>query len=393
MATSPTESQRHVVTALDLTAASSGAGDASRPLQWVAVAACVFPELHTVSKAKRARKAGHLLLNGQSRVPTLTCAVAGDVMTYCNPEQRLPAVANHDQAYSDSCKWLETCKTQGLRVVYEHDGFAVVVKPVGIHVKGRGKRTVERALPLLLQQAHTPDGEDFVLRLPHAVHRLDYRVGGLLLVAKTRSMEVALAEQLERHSVSKRYRAILVGKVDDQLPVSSSRSSTVEAIVLPRTLQEIRDELVFLQDPIDGKLCLTAMRIASITHRLVDGNGSFSARYEWLTTVDLWPLTGRKHQLRIHTARLGHPIIGDDLYHDASCMATVAETDLDDAAPSRAVVRGMGLFLYSVGVELDDAHGSRRSFSIEEPNKFARFRHFCDLNWMRQARKQEYGTS
>ncbi|OWZ21550.1 Ribosomal large subunit pseudouridine synthase D [Phytophthora megakarya] len=237
--------------------------------------------------------------------------------------------------------------------------MAVVVKPVGIHVKGRGKRTMEQALPLLLQRKqHAKDG-DCPLPVPHAVHRLDYRVGGLLLVAKSRRMEVALSAQLEKHSVTKQYRAILVGNVRDTMAKYVGSSPSID---LPSTLLKIRDELLFLDDPIDGKPCLTAMRIVSTTR---------SARYGWISTVDLWPLTGRKHQLRIHTAQHGHPIAGDDLYHDANKLGN-------------DVVRGIGLFLFSVGVAFDDAVGNRRSFRIDEPNKFARFRHFCALNWKKQ---------
>ncbi|CAI5724517.1 unnamed protein product [Peronospora destructor] len=340
--------------------------------QWVQVAARIFPELGTISKAKRARKAGHLHLNGQPWVPTLTCAAVDDILVYYSPEKPThSAVRNDPKAQS----WLQTCRTQGLRLVYECDSMAVVVKPVGIHVKGRGKRTVEQALPLLLQSQGVFADGDFQLPLPHAVHRLDYRVGGLLLVAKTRKMEVELSAQFERHSVTKQYRAILVGDVRKTFQGFDETSSTLEAIEFPAALQKLRDELQVLSDAIDDRPCLTAVRVVSTTR---------SARYEWISTVDLWPLTGRMHQLRIHTARHGHPIVGDDLYHDMNSVSSGNEP---------AVVRGMGLFLFSVGVAFDDLLANRRSFYIDEPNKFARFRHFCDLNWSKlAARHNKDGT-
>ncbi|KAG7378772.1 hypothetical protein PHYPSEUDO_009498 [Phytophthora pseudosyringae] len=367
--------QEHVVGAEDLAGGPQG-----KPQQWVQVAARVFPELGTVSKAKRARKAGSLLLNGQPRVPTLTSAAVNDVLGYCSPEQQNQSATATSADGSGAQAWLKTCKTQGLRVVYECSTLAVVVKPVGIHVKGRGKRTVERALPLLLQRRQAVEAGDFELPIPHAVHRLDYRVGGLLLVAKARKMEVALSAQLERHSVMKQYRAILVGDARDKFPRNSGNGSVVGSIELPGALMKIRDELQFLNGSIDGKPCLTALRVVSTTR---------SARYEWISTVDLWPLTGRKHQLRIHTARHGHPIVGDDLYHGTSGSVEGHRVDEVDLAsgeqPQSAVVRGMGLFLFSVAVAFEDAVGNRRSFRIDEPNKFARFRHFCELNWTKQA--------
>ncbi|CAH0489226.1 unnamed protein product [Peronospora farinosa] len=345
--------QQHTVVADDLVLGPQS--------QWVQVAARIFPELGTISKAKRARKAEHLLLNGQPRVSTLTCAAVDDILVYFSPVKQNQSDMSNDLKAQ---LWLQTCMTQGLRIVYDYDSMAVVVKPVGIHVKGRSKRTVEQALPLLLQSPILLADGDFQLPLPHAVHRLDYRVGGLLLVAKTRKMEVELSAQLERHSVIKQYRAILVGNVRE---MCHGKSALLDPIELPGALQKLRDELQFLSDPIDGRPCLTAVRVVSTTR---------SARYDWISTVDLWPLTGRKHQLRIHTARHGHPIVGDDLYHDMNRVGS-------DNEP--AVVRGMGLFLFSIGVAFDDLLANRRSFCIDEPNKFARFRHFCDLNWSKLA--------
>ncbi|KAG6622245.1 pseudouridine synthase [Phytophthora cinnamomi] len=314
--------QHHAVTAHDL-----AEEDPDKPQQWVQVAARVFPELGTVSKAKRARKAGTLLLNGQLKVPTLTCAALGDVLAYRSPDAR--AQMSIDVEDSASHSWLQVCRTQGLRVVYECGTLAVVVKPVGIHVKGRGKRTVEQALPLLLQRRGAAADGDFELSVPHAVHRLDYRVGGLLLVAKTRKMEVELSAQLENHFVTKQYRAILVGNVSDTMAGVASSSAVVDIVALPQALVEIREELLFLDDTIDGKQCLTAMRVVSTTR---------SARYGWISTVDLWPLTGRKHQLRIHTARHGHPIVGDDLYHDVGSAENELASEHDAPEQQPAVL-------------------------------------------------------
>ncbi|KAI9918285.1 hypothetical protein PsorP6_011709 [Peronosclerospora sorghi] len=344
---------------------------------WVQVAARVFPELRTISKAKRARNAGNLLLNGQPRVSTLTCADVGDVLVYISLDKQNISLSDGMKDLSN-VSWLKTCQTQGLRLVYECDYFAVVVKPAGIHVKGRGKRTVERALPLLLQVQQSVQVSDDQLPLPHAVHRLDYRVGGLLLVAKTRMMEVELSAQFERHHVTKQYRAILIGDVRKTFQGIDQSSSKSALARLPKTLQKIRDELQLLEYAIDGKPCLTAMRIVSTTR---------SARYDWITTVDLWPLTGRKHQLRVHSAHQGHPIVGDDLYHDAK--STIGDMSKLVTEGKTTVVRGMGLFLYSIGLAFDDLVGNRRSFWIEEPKKFARFRHFSDYNWSKLAALQK----
>ncbi len=97
--------------------------------------------------------------------------------------------------------------------MFENEQFAVVVKPSGVHVNGRSQRTVEDALSAVLQRTHANDSTDQVLRLPHCAHRLDYRVGGLLLIAKHRKYLVHFSQQFENRQVSKSYRAILVGKL------------------------------------------------------------------------------------------------------------------------------------------------------------------------------------
>lgn len=164
---------------------------------------------------------------------------------------------------------------------------------MGVHVKGRGKRTVERALLALLNPPQqrpascNADGGDAALPTPHAVHRLDARVGGLLLVAKTRRAEVSLSAQFERHAVVKRYRAILAGRADDLTshpsvsPLGCSSSKTdaeSKRPVIPRELGELerdqQEQEILVRDEIDGKPCVTALRVVSLTRRCVTGEGA-----------------------------------------------------------------------------------------------------------------------
>ncbi|KAJ0405765.1 hypothetical protein P43SY_003615 [Pythium insidiosum] len=343
----------YVVTADDATPSERGAAP-----QWIQLAARVFPALSTVSKAKRERRLGRLTLNSDAFAPTNRSVVAGDRIVHT---RELAVAVGSGDASSDADaaerrRWCQICERQGLRVVYDGESFAVVVKPVGIHVKGRGTRNVETALPVLLRPP-APTCRD-ALPVPHAVHRLDYRVGGLLLVAKTRRAEVALSAQFEQHEVVKQYRAILVGRVDDDAPLLEASDAAVATASTPARAVRVTNQ-------IDGKDATTSLLVRALSR---------SARYDWLSTVDLWPLTGRWHQLRLHAAALGHPIVGDDLHHGA---------ELPD------VVRGLGLFLVAVGLRFRDADGNVRSFAIDEPPKFARFRHFSAHNWRRQEQPRD----
>lgn len=119
------------------------------------------------------------------------------------------------------------------------------------------------------------------LRVPRHAHRLDEATGGLLLVAKTRPALQALSMAFELKRTRKRYAAIVKGEL--------LGSGSIDA-------------------PVDGKPALTTYRAVGVTP---------SASFGALTTVHLWPETGRRHQLRKHMALHGHPILGDRRYRAA----------------------------------------------------------------------------
>lgn len=96
-----------------------------------------------------------------------------------------------------------------------------------------------------------------------------------------------------------------------------------------------------------------------------------------LTTADLSPVTGRRHQLRVHVANLGHPILGDDLYCDAS-----------------RVGRGLPLFLQSVEVRVRHPSGTGWvNASVEEATRFERRRERARAGWDFETRQRlDLGT-
>lgn len=141
----------------------------------------------------------------------------------------------------------------------------------GIHVKGRGVRTVENALPLLLQQPQTPIPEMAAGAIPpRAVHRLDARVGGVLLVAKTREAETRLAAQFETHQVLKQYRAIVTGRMELaqlqlQLFAADSHSGIPLPVLAPLTSE--RGDVRVVDALVGGKRSWSAVRVSAYTKR------------------------------------------------------------------------------------------------------------------------------
>lgn len=197
-----------------------------------------------------------------------------------------------------------------LQVLYEDDFLAVVYKPAGLHTLqwvGTMKKqffTLSDVLPLILSPPRTMQNESeeiAALERPLPCHRLDARVPGCVLVAKTASSLAALNSQFSDRIVKKEYKAILVGKLDLQtLNNLSERNCTM--------LSDDGRSIHILQ-PVGGRSAHTILRIIEQASCNVYGT---------ISHVALSPVTGRKHQLRQHCAWLGCPIMGDDLYHSAA---------------------------------------------------------------------------
>tara|TARA_B110000977_G_scaffold196129_1_gene275879 strand:- start:1699 stop:2994 length:1296 start_codon:yes stop_codon:yes gene_type:complete len=198
-----------------------------------------------------------------------------------------------------------------LTIAYEDEHCAVVVKPEGIASVGGGNKkrktddeskqedtsewTAERLLPYYLQPTTTAGA----LSRPRPVHRLDQTTGGLLVVAKTRVAASALSKAFEDRKPVKKYRALLVW---GNCMGTQSTGST-------------EDQLQIIDTPLSGKPSITHWRVIQQVA---------SDKYGKLTLVDLYPKTGRTHQLRRHASQtLGAPILGDKRYTQADTMGGI----------------------------------------------------------------------
>lgn len=167
-----------------------------------------------------------------------------------------------------------------LEVLYEDDYFAAINKPAGFPTNGNFYKTIENALPYNLKTSSKND----VLNFPKPVHRLDNPTSGILLVAKTKAAQINLHNQFEVKKIKKEYHAVVAGK----LPESG-----------------------IINTDINTKKALTEFITISQIQALQN---------EYLTLVQLFPKTGRTHQLRIHLSELGFPIVGDRLYAPNNVM-------------------------------------------------------------------------
>lgn len=174
-----------------------------------------------------------------------------------------------------------------LEIVYEDESFVVVNKPAGL----RSVPGVNVSDSVYTRLKHILEDTE-----PLIIHRLDMDTSGLLVIAKTREAHKYIQRQFLDRTVSKRYTALL-SKVIDQPEGEIDLPLATDFLNRPR-------QLVCFET---GKKSVTKWKVVE--------------RYETVTRVDFWPLTGRSHQLRMHSAHelgLNAPIVGDDLYGTAA---------------------------------------------------------------------------
>lgn len=176
-----------------------------------------------------------------------------------------------------------------LDIVFEDEHLLVVNKPRGMVVHpapGNYEGTLVNSL--LYHCKDSLSGINGVLR-PGIVHRIDKDTSGLLIVAKTDTAHLGLAEQIKEHSFTREYNAVICGHLKEQ-------SGTVNAPIGRSTKDR-------------KKMCVTeANSKNAVTHYTV------IQEYDKYSHISLKLETGRTHQIRVHMAHLGHSVAGDAVY-------------------------------------------------------------------------------
>ena len=223
-------------------------------------------------------KDGNIIVNGKT-VKANYKVNQGDEIQVRIPEPEIPDILPEDIP---------------LDILYEDDDILVVNKPKGMVVHpapGHYSHTLVNAVMFHCQERLS--GINGVMR-PGIVHRIDMDTTGSLLICKNDRAHQILAEELKEHSITRRYHAIVHGNLKEN-------TGTVNAPIG--------------RHPIDRKKMSTKSphgRHAVTHYRVLERFGDY-------TYIECELETGRTHQIRVHMASIGHPVLGDNVYGPAKC--------------------------------------------------------------------------
>lgn len=268
---------------------------------------CFVEEFPSKSGVKKAIVKGKLRLNGSFSKGDVWMK-KGDIVSVVDLELKPPKIFK-----------------LVLEVLFEDDFMAIVNKPAGVTVSGNQFKTIVNCLPFNLEPSTGKDA----LPWPLPVHRLDNLTSGVLVIAKTRKARVVLGQLFEDKKIQKTYHALVMGKLEG---------------------------VGTMDTPIEGKISKTVFKNIAIIPSLQN---------DFLSLMELTPFTGRTHQIRIHLASLGFPILGDTLYAEKT-------------------LQHKGLFLSATKISFfHPVLNNEISVEIELPSKFRNRMHNEKTRWDR----------
>lgn len=220
-----------------------------------------------------------------------------------------------------------------LNVLYQDDDIIVVNKPAGLAVHKTSPHDEQETLvDLLLKQFPEIKNVGADPARPGIVHRLDKYTSGVLVVARNQKTFEWLTKQFKDRTIQKEYVALVVGSPKEN---KGHIDSPIGSLGLKKTAREKPDTTIE-------------------RWREAETNWEVEKRYEGYTLLKIFPHTGRTHQIRVHLASIGYPVVCDKLYggKNVQCPAGLSR-----------------LFLHALRLSFSLPENKRMTFEADLPEE------------------------
>jgi 23S rRNA pseudouridine1911/1915/1917 synthase len=271
-------------------------------------------------------------------------------------------------------------------IIYEDENFLAVDKPAGLMVhqarvaSGKGQAAREEKPPTLVDWLleRYPEiktvGDDPAQR-PGIVHRLDKDTSGVMLVAKNQKSFEYLKSLFQKHEIIKTYLAVVWGSPSQVSPGETwegepaGKWNVIDApigIQNGTTKRSIRSKKMAKEAVTEWRM-ITTWEVRQATRIRKKEETPLSHAACRMSLLEVKPKTGRTHQIRVHLASIGHPVVGDVLYgrgerRAASRKGIPLAANCSPLAPR--------LMLHALSVEFSTPDGRRMRIEAEPPEEF-----------------------
>lgn len=287
---------------------------------------------------------------GMSRAHVQEAIKAGNVKVNGKPVKASYHLKNRDTVvcdFSDTEKMQDLAPVKGeLDILFEDESLIVLNKAQGVivHPSPTSKK-VTLVHHLLYHLKNNPKFLETSPTRPGIVHRLDRGTSGVLIIAKNRKVHEELSRQFKAREVKKNYEAIVWGVMKE--------AGTFRSVIG----RDIKNRKKMSSKTTKGRDAVTKWE-------KISDNGIF-------THVDLFPHTGRTHQLRVHLSEGKHSVVGDDLYGVAGAKRRTTDLSNDWQEALNDVTQTL---LHAKSLEFTHpASGKRMLISADRPEKFNLF--------------------
>ncbi len=243
-----------------------------------------------------------------------------------------------------------------IEIIFENESVLVVNKPAGLIVHEADSSEEKTLADYLVKKYPVLKGVGEDPKRPGIVHRLDKEASGLMVVAKNNEVFEFIKKQFKKRTVKKEYTALAYGKISKDegeilFPIVRAKSGHKMA-ALPISMREGKNKI---SNRDQGNMDAREKAREAIT--------LFTVERKWphVSLLNVKIKTGRTHQIRVHLAAYGHPLVGDDLYGTPKTKAKNKKINLGR------------IFLVARHLRFKDLDGTNLEFRIDLPKELKEF--------------------